>query len=133
MYVSNGWQADMQNVAEEIVSTFGEPLRITPCNRRPNYQPQPDPSHAVDVQGVFSWRAKVEYKQNAGTSSGQDAWVETREPIASFPRAALPWAVNIGDQVERLCDGNMFQVKSVEPDGVSMIVLKLLQLGRPSQ
>ncbi|MDR3572133.1 MAG: hypothetical protein P4L81_08205, partial [Candidatus Pacebacteria bacterium] len=129
----NGWLPDMQNVAEEIASTFGEPLKLIPCDRRPNCQARADPSNAVEVQGVFSWRAKMVFKLNNGTSSGQDGLAESREPIASFPRAALPWAVRLGDQVERLCGGNLFEVKSAEPDGVSMIVLKLLQLGRSNQ
>jgi hypothetical protein len=132
-YVSNGWQADMQNVAGEIASTFGEPLLLIPCERRPNFQATPDPSRAVTVQGVFSYRSDGVFKLNAGTSSGQDMLVESRKPIASIPRASLPWSINLGDQVQRLCDGMLFEVKGVEPDGVSMTTLRLLQLGRQSQ
>ena len=132
-YVSNGWLSDMQGVAAENAATFGEPLLLIPCDRRPNFQAKPDPSRGVIVQGVFSWRSKMVFKLNAGTSPGQDGLAESREPIASFPRDALPWSIRLGDQLERLCDGTLFEVKGVEPDGVSMTKLALLQLGRQSQ
>ncbi len=132
-YVSNGWLPDMQNVAAEIASTFGEALLLIPCDRRPNFQAKPDPSRGVQIQGVFTWRSKMVFKLNAGDSSRQSGLADSREPVASFPRDALPWSINLGDQVERLCSGELFEVKSVEPDGVSMTTLRLLQLGRQSQ
>ncbi len=133
-YVSNGWLADMQGVAAENAATFGEPLLLIPADRRPNFQATPDPSRAFTVQGVFSWRSKMLFKQNSGNAlQTQEPFIESREPIASFPRDALPWSIRLGDQVQRLCSGDLFEVKGVEPDGVSMTTLRLLQLGRQSQ
>src|SRR5271166_1342884 len=109
MYTSQGWLSDMQGVAAENAATFGEPLLLIPADRRPNFQAKPDPSRGVTVQGVFSWRAKMIFKQNSGNAMmTQEPLIESREPIASFPRAALPWAIGLGDQVQRLSSGDLF-------------------------
>ena len=125
------WHSEMQGVAADIADTFGETLTITPCVLKPNFGTIAQPEHAVTVQGVFSYRSKIVFKQNSGGAmQTQEPYLVTREPIASFPRAALPWALSRGDRITRCCDGSEFEAKSVEPDGVSMIVAKLVQLGR---
>jgi len=133
-YVSESWHAGMQNVSAEIDESFGEPVKIIPCDKRPNFQPQPQPEHAVDAVAVFGWRSKMIFKPNSGTAmQTQEPFIETRVPVFGFSRNALPWALRQGDIIERLCSGEQFEVKTVEPDGVSRIVYPCLQLGRQSQ
>ena len=121
---------EMADCAAEIADTFGECLRWTPVDRKPNFQPLPQPEHAIDYLGVFSYRSKTLIRQNAGDSISAEPWVETRVPIASFPTASLRYVIQRGDHIERACDGSQFEVTAVKPDGVSMTVVDLVQLGR---
>jgi hypothetical protein len=132
-YVSNGWLGEMQNVSAEIDETFGEGVRIITTERRPNFEPKPSPENAVDVLAVFSWRSKLIFKPNSGTAmQTQEGLIETRVPIFSFSRDSLPWAPRQGDVIERLCSGEQFEVKNVEPDGISRITCPCVELGRQS-
>jgi hypothetical protein len=132
---STGWRESMQTVAGKINAAFGEPVLLIPCDKQPNMQAQPQREHAVSLVAVFSWRSALALKtgnlaMNRGEGGGL---VETRDPIATFARADLPFAIDHGDQIERCCDGALFEVKHTEPDGVSKVVCKLCQLGAPSQ
>ena len=133
MYTNGNWHSEMQGVSAAIDDTFGEQVTVTPCCRRPNFQPAPQPEHAIALLAVFSWRAKMIFKLNSGTNAGQEGLAESREPIFSFSRAALPWAFALGDQITRDCDGAMFEIKTVAPDGVSRIVAACVQLGLQTQ
>lgn len=132
MWTSNGYHADMQGVSGEIDANFGEPVRLTPVTKKPNFDPRPDESNAVDLVAVFSWRSSVAFRNEPGLIA-KAGLIETRSPIFTFSRDALPWAIQQGDIITRCCSGEQFQVKSVEPDGVSRITCPSVQLGRASQ
>ncbi len=132
---STNWRAGMQTVSATIDQTFGETILLIPCERRPNAQARPQREHAVELLGVFGWRSEMALRtgniaQNRGEGGGL---VETRKPVVSFSHAALPWALAHGDRVERCCDGELFEVTKIEPDGVSRVCCHLVQLGRSEQ
>jgi hypothetical protein len=133
-FVSENWHAGMLGVSASIDESFGELVRIIPTSKRPNMQAKPQPEHAVEVLAVFSWRAKMVFKQNSGTAmQTQEGLIETRVPIFDFSRDALPWGLQQLDIIERVCSGEKFEIKNVQPDGVSRIVVDVVQLGRQSQ
>ena len=133
-YTNSSWLSEMQGASAVIDQTFGELVTVTPADRRPNYQAEPQPEHAVELQAVFSWRSKTIFKPNKGTSLGNgDAFIESREPIFGFSRDALPWALRAGDIIARHCDGTEFEITTVAPDGVSRVTVNCVQLGRQSQ
>ncbi len=130
-YTSNGWRSAMQGVSREIDQTFGEAVRLIPTAKAPNMQAQPQPEHAFELLGVFSWRSAMALRTDGNpVTGGKAGLVETRDPYVSFSRDALPWAPQHLDQVQRRCDGALFEIKGVEPDGVSRIVCRLVELGR---
>ncbi len=132
-YVSNGWRSDMQGVSATIDETFGEAVRLIPTEKRPNMQARPQPENAVELLGVFSWRSAMAFRAEGGLAGAKSGLIETREPYVTFSRDALPWAPQQLDQVQRGCDGALFEIKGVEPDGVSRITCRLVELGRSSQ
>ena len=71
--------------------------------------------------------------RNEPTLTAKAGLVETRKPIFSFSRDALPWAIERGDVIERTCSGEKFEVTNIAPDGVSRITVEVVQLGRSSQ
>lgn len=133
-YVTN-WREGIAAASAKIDALFGEALVITPCYQVPNYPAVPYLKESIEVQGVFSYKA--DFALNTGDSfnhrRGGGGVVETRKPIASFSRAQTPWMLEHGDQIARLCDGSLFEIISIEPDGVARIVCNLNQLGRANQ
>ncbi|MCW2284910.1 hypothetical protein M2323_002736 [Rhodoblastus acidophilus] len=132
-YVQTNWLAGMQDVSASIDQEFGEVVTIIPCKMRPNFRPQPLEDHAVTLMAVFSWRSLMVLKINSGTTTRADPMAESRKPVFSFSREALPWALNSGDLIRRECSGDVFEITGVEPDGVSRIVARTTQMGRQSQ
>lgn len=130
-YTSNGWRAEMQGVSAKIDETFGEAFRLIPTAKQPNMQATPQPEHAHELLGVFSWRSAMALRTEGNPiSGGKPGLIETRDPWVSFSREALRWAPQHLDQVRRLADGALFEIKGVEPDGVSRITCRLVELGR---
>lgn len=128
------WGAAIGRVSADIDDEFGEPIVITPCTARPNFQAEPDPSRPpYAVKGVFRNRSATGLGQHAGVK------VDSRRPQVSFDINCLRYPLEQGTRVQRGrktigfvfslgCD--MFEVTSVEPDGVSRVVCHLNQLGR---
>ena len=132
MMLAGGLTAE--NVASTIDDAFGECVIVTPTVFRPNHQPMPDASQAFQTIATFTWRSKIVFKQNSGAMlQQQEALIETRAPVFSFSRHNLPMSLQHLWQVTRLSDGNVFEISSVEPDGVSRILVQTKQLGRPTQ
>lgn len=126
-FVTPDWHAAMQDVSAEIDQRFGERLRIVPAHTVPNQSPTYYPAEAIEILGVFRWPTKdVNLRM-------EEMKVVSRDPTATFSRTNLPWAIKRGDQITRCCDGSMFEVTAVRPDGVSRIECDLLQLGIPHQ
>ncbi len=126
-FTNTDWRTAMQGASLEIDDRLGEDLIVTPCVKRPNFDPAPDEANAVQLRGVFSYRAETVFK------AANLLPVESRKPIASFSHAALPWALQRSDQVQRCCDGAIFEVTDIKPDGVSRVTCDLVQLGRQAQ
>lgn len=131
---STNWREGMTTVAAKINEAFGEPVLLIPCDKQANFQAEPQREHAVALTAVFSLRSSLALKTgNIAQSRGEGGGlVETRDPICTFARNDLPWAINHGDQIERQADGALFEVKHTEPDGVSKVACKLVQLGAQS-
>ena len=136
MTFADNWHSGMQAAASAINEAFGETLTIIPCDRQPNYEPQPHLDHAVTLTGVFSYRSVAVLDTGHGVvrrGHSPQAIVESRKPYARFAHRDLPWGLQQGDRIERCCSGEVFEVTSVQPDGVSSITVDLVQLGLPSQ
>lgn len=134
MFVNSDWRAGMENVAREIDNAFGECVRVIPTRTKPNMQAIPLYDEAFVVTATFTWRSKMVFKQNSGTMfQTQEPFLETRVPTFTFSRHNLPRGLTHLMQIERLCDGTIFEITSIEPDGVSRITAHVNQLGRQKQ
>jgi hypothetical protein len=56
--------------------------------------------------------------------------VETREPIFQFSYGVLPFELQQSYRITRCCNGAMYEVTNIKPDGVSRITVNVVQLGR---
>ena len=118
------WEHAIGRVSADIDEEFGEPIVITPCTARPNFQAEPDPSRPpYAVRGVFRNRSATGLGQHAGVK------VDSRAPHVSFDRDRLRYPPEQGTRLQR-ADGNWFEVTSVEPDGLARVTCHLNQLGR---
>jgi hypothetical protein len=127
-FVNSNWRAGMQRVSQSINESFGEPLELIPCHARPNYPAEPYPDKAVTLCGVISQREHIGLQMAGGRLTAR---VETEPLCASFARLDLPWAINHGDRIRRLCDNQLYEVSSVRDDGVSRVETELKCLGTP--
>jgi hypothetical protein len=130
----DNWRAGMQDVSAAIDDTMGELVTMTPASpSKPNFPAVPDPSRAVTVTAAFTNRAKdVIMGDSVGRmSSGHSISpiVSTSEPIFSFASEALPFAPTQGCRITRLCNGEVYEVKDMKPDGVARIVVPVVLLG----
>jgi len=131
-YFIPNWRAGMQAVSAAIDQNFGERLTLIACLSRPNFPTEPDrATKPVTLQGVFSLRSELAFKSGGSPGRGDaPGLVESRKPVASFAHADLPWAIQRGDRVKRETTGESYEVTRVEPDGVSRVVLHLVELGK---
>jgi hypothetical protein len=132
---TDNWRAGMQDVSAAVDDTMGEWVTVTPVETLTiNFPGQPDPSRAVTVTAVFTSRAKtVLMGDNSGrVASGHSIspLISTSEPVFTFGYGVLPFAIRQHFRITRECSGETFEVKDVQPDGVSRIVVKVVQLGR---
>jgi hypothetical protein len=58
---------------------------------------------------------------------------QTRNPMFTFDRFMLGYALKRGDVVERCCSGELYEVTAVKPDGFSRVAVDVVQLGRAEQ
>ena len=130
---ASNWRAGMQDASAAIDETMGELVTVTPAESpKPNFPSVVDLSRSVTVTAVFTSKAKTILMGSEGRIGGHSVspLVETSEPIFTFGYGVLPFAIRQGYRITRLCSEEMFEVKNVEPDGVSRIVVKFVQLGR---
>jgi hypothetical protein len=127
-FVNSNWRAGMARVSQSINAAFGEQLTLIPCHARPNYAAEPYADKAVTLCGVIAQRSHIGF-QMAGNAL--HARVETAPLCASFSRLDLPFAVHHGDRIVRQCDGQMYEVSSVDDDGVSRVECEIRCLGKP--
>lgn len=133
---TNNWRAGMQDVSAAIDDAMGELVTVTPADvRKPNFPSVAEPDKAVTVTAVFTSRAKTVVMGSEGRIAGHSVspLVTTSEPIFSFSYGSLPFTIKQAYRITRVCSGEMFEVTAAEPDGVSRIVCKVVQLGRQSE
>ena len=135
---TDNWRAGMQDVSAAIDDTMGELVTVTPAEvPKPNFSSVPDPSKAVTVVAVFTSEAKTvllgDNVGRMGAGHSLSPLVSTSEPIFSFGYGVLPFPIRQSYRIRRECNGETFEVTDVKPDGVSRIVVKVVQLGRQSE
>jgi hypothetical protein len=130
---TGNWRAGMQDVSAAIDDAMGELVTVTPVTSLgPNFASVAAESKAVTVTAVFTSKAKTVMMGNEHRFGGHtlSPLVSTSEPIFSFDYCVLPFPIKQSYRITRLCSGETFEVKDVQPDGVSRIVVKVVQLGR---
>ena len=58
--------------------------------------------------------------------------VASRNPVATFDKACLPWSLKQGDLIRRECTGEQFEVVHSMPYSVAQVRYKLHQMGKPN-
>jgi hypothetical protein len=122
----------MQDVSAAVDDTMGELVTVTPASVRfPNFPSVPDPSQAVTVTATFTNKAKTVIMGNEGKMGGHSLspLVETREPIFQFSYGVLPFELQQSYRITRCCNGAVYEVTNIRPDGVSRITVNVVQLG----
>lgn len=130
---SDNWRAAMQDVARAVEETQGELVIVTPATSpKVNYPSIEDLSKTVTVVATFTNRTKTVMMGNEGKIGGLSVspLVETSEPIFQFRYGVLPWPLQQSYRITRCCNGAMYEVTNVKPDGVAFIFAKVVQLGR---
>jgi hypothetical protein len=130
------WRAGMQDVPAAIGDRMGEMVTVTPDNVQVvNFPSVADPSKAVTVTAVFTSKAKTILMGSEGKLGGHSVspLIETSEPIFTFGYSVLPFPLRQSYRITRLCSGETFEVTNMKPDGVSRIVVNVVQLGMQSQ
>jgi hypothetical protein len=141
LFPNSNWRTEMQMVSGAIDETMGELVTIIPfILPKVNFPAVPDRLNpARTVTAVFKNKAKTVIMGNEGKIGGGHAispLVETSEPIFEFSYdvlRSLPYAINQGYRIERCCDGAVYEVTNIKPDGVSRVCVTVVQLGRPSE
>jgi hypothetical protein len=134
MLFETNWRAGMGDVSAAIDDTMGECVTVIPVTvPAVNFPGIPDRSRAVTVMAVFTRQAKTLIMgENHGRTRGGvsvSPLISTSEPVVSFSYGVLPFPILQGYQIER-CNGELFEVTDVKPDGVARIVCPVNQLGR---
>ncbi|MGJ0512279.1 hypothetical protein [Methylocystis sp.] len=127
-FVNSNWRAGMARVSQSIDDTFGEQLTLIPCHARPNYAAEPYADKAVTLCGVIAQKSHLGFEM---AGSRLNARVEIASLCASFSRLDLPFAIHHGDRIVRRCDGQMYEVSSVNDDGVSRVECEIKCMGKP--
>ena len=103
------------------------------AQRRPNGRVDPSGEGAFEIDAVFSYRSETAFRHDATTRQAGGTLVETRVPTVSLSHRACAVMLKQGDVLTRLADGTQWEVKAIKPDGVSRIVLDLVQRGVSAQ
>lgn len=126
---SDNWRAAMQEASQAITETMGECVRVTPAViPAPNFPSVPQPEHAVVVAAVYTAPHR---KIAMGRNFDGAPIMSTRAPQFQFAYGVLPFALQQYYRLERICNGELFEVTDVRSDSVSMITCDCVQLGRP--
>jgi hypothetical protein len=135
MLFQEDWRQTMRDeVSAAIDESFGECVTVTPVNvPSPNFQSIPDESRAATVVAVFTHKAETAIMGgNHGRDSGRvsvSPLVSTSKPAFSFGYGVLPFRLLQGYRIER-CNGDVYEITDVKPDGVSRIEVSVNQMGK---
>lgn len=126
IFQDKGWRGKMQDVAASIDEHLGgERLLITPVKQhKPNYQATYDHAAAFCVIGLFDLPSQ-DVKLNM-----EETKVSSRNPEAVISYEQLAGRT-IGHEylIKRVDTGDIYQVTQAQPDGVSSVVVELVQIG----
>ena len=134
---SDNWRAGMQEVSAAIDETQGELVTVTPARpQAPNFPSVPNPAQAVTVVATFKNKAKTIIMGEGGRVGGHSLspLVETSEPVFEFSYEVLrsmPYPLQQSYRITRLCNGALYEITNLKPDGVSRTCANVVQLGRP--
>jgi hypothetical protein len=135
--LTGNWRAGMQEFSAAVDDTMGEMVTVTPATApAPNFPSVADPSRSVTVVAAFMSKAKTILMGEGGKIGGGHSLsplIETSEPVFSFGYNVLPFPIRQSYRITRLCSGETFEVTNVKPDGVSRIVVHVVQLGVQSE
>jgi hypothetical protein len=135
---TDNWRAGMQEVSAAIDETQGELVTITPATApKPNFPSVADPSRSVTVVATFMNKSRTVIMGSEGKMGGHSLspLVETSEPVFDFGYdvlRAVPYPLQQSFRITRLCNGAMYEIINIKPDGVSRTCVKVVQLGRPT-
>jgi hypothetical protein len=135
---TDNWRAGMQEVSAAIDETHGELVTVTPASAPAvNFPSVADPSRSVTVIATFMNKAKTVIMGSEGKMGGHSLspLVETSEPVFEFGYdvlRAMPYPLKQSYRITRLCNGAMYEITNIKPDGVSRTCVKVVQLGRPT-
>jgi hypothetical protein len=133
----NEWHEGMQRVALAVEESMGEPVTVTPVKSGgPNFPNIPEPEKAVDALAVFTSKAETVLMGEGQRISGGlslSPLITTSKPVFQFRYGALPWPLRQGYRILLHRTGETFEVKDVQPDSVSKIVVPVVQLGRQKE
>jgi hypothetical protein len=134
---TDNWRAGMQEVSAAIDETQGELVTVTPASvPKVNFASVLDPSRSVTVVATFMNRARTVIMGNEGKMGGHSLspLVETSEPVFEFSYDVLrsmPYLLQQSYRITRLCNGAVYEITNIKPDGVSRTCVKVVQLGIP--
>lgn len=134
---TDNWRAGMQEVSAAIDETQGELVTVTPARpQAANFPSVADPSRSVTVVATFKNKAKTIIMGSEGKLGGHSVspLVETSEPVFEFSyevMRAMPYPLQQSYRITRLCNGALYEITNVKPDGVSRTCVKVVQLGVP--
>lgn len=118
---SDNWRAAMTEVSQAIADTMGECVRVTPTAvAAVNFPAMPQHERAVTVQAVYT----APHKKVMGDR------ISTRDPRFEFAFGALPFTLQQGFWIERLCSNEIFEITDIRSDSVSTITCPCVQIGR---
>ncbi len=130
---TTNWHQGMAQFAQEADAAFGERLTIIPMVKVPNRDQKPDPSRAVlpNIIGQFEWEHLMVFKGGGAGQMHPDKPlpVSSRNPMATFNKACLPWSLKQADIIKRECTGELFEVVHSLPYSVAQVRYKLRELG----
>lgn len=127
------WQDSAAEVSAAIDEAFGETVILRPQVTRPNYPQSPDPARPVATMLATFVNQSMVANQQGKSGVRFEPLTQTRNPQFTFNRFVLGYSIQRGDMIERSCDGTLWEVTAVKPDGFSRIVIDVVQLGRSEQ
>ncbi|CCD97762.1 hypothetical protein [Bradyrhizobium sp. STM 3809] len=133
---TDNWRQGMQEVCAAIDETFGELVEVTPAIApKPNFPTEVLPEKAVTVTAVFTQKAEtvIMGKEHHVGGHSLSPLVSTSKPVFQFGYGVLPFPMQQGYRIMRLCSGELFEATDVRPDGVARIVVPVVQLGRQKE
>ena len=137
MQYADEFRHAMRDVANEIDMMFGERVLVIPTRSRPNFMPENVMSAAFETIAAFTNKSKLVFddaksRRSVGTGGYDVALpIQSADPVFSFNVHTLPQPLMRAYRLQRCCDGTIWDITNLKPDGISRIVADVVQIGRP--